>query len=246
MPLADLAYWNDYLRRTLACYDTSLLRQVVGSLCRPRNQWPVDELIERSLQAVDNPAVLDRRLQDLGAGARRALALIGHSRQPRWQVGQLVEMLVTLGESDGLKPIQDLLQAGLLHPELRLPAVEETNGRLKRPPARLKSFEQWLTASSDSSPAVFAHPAISARALGTDLGLPSCPGAVALGVVTVHEADGLEWLLRLAVLWQQAASSSLRRTQQRDFFKRDLDRLRGDPLLTGPSADAVGDVPDPG
>ena len=68
MPLADLAYWNDYLRRTLACYDTSLLRQVVGSLCRPRNQWPVDELIERSLQAVANPAVLDRRLQDLDAG----------------------------------------------------------------------------------------------------------------------------------------------------------------------------------
>src|SRR5262249_17605745 len=163
MPLADLAYWNEYLRRTLACYDTPVLRQVVGNLCRPRNQWPGEELIERSLHAVDNPAVVDRRLQDLDAGCRRALALIGHSRQPRWQVGQLVEMLVTLGERDGLKPIHDLLQAGLLCPELRLAAAEEADGRAKKSSARVKSFEQWLTASSDSGPLVFAHPAVSAR-----------------------------------------------------------------------------------
>jgi hypothetical protein len=60
------------------------------------------------------------------------------------------------------------------------------------------------------------------------------------------EADGLEWLLRLAVLWQQVAAGPLRRTQQGGFFKRDVERLGQDPLLTSPPADKLVDVPDPG
>jgi hypothetical protein len=242
----ELVYWNAHLRRTLACYDTSLLRQVAGNLCRPRNQWPAEELIERSLQAFDNPAVLDRRLSELDPASRMALALIGHSRQPRWPVGQLVEMLVTLGHADGLEPIRNLLEAGLLHPELPLPEVDEPAGRGKKAAPRVKTFEQWLSATAEVGPTVFAHPALTARALGADVEWPGCPDAVSVDNAPVQEADGLEWLLRLAVLWQQTASGPLRRTQQRDFFKRDLERLRGDPLLVSPPADAVGDIPDPG
>jgi hypothetical protein len=63
----------------------------------------------------------------------------------------------------------------------------------------------------------------------------------------VHESDGLQWPLRLAVLWQQvAANGALRRTQQGDFFKRDLDRLRGDALLTAAAPDELAAVPDAG
>ncbi len=62
----------------------------------------------------------------------------------------------------------------------------------------------------------------------------------------MQEADGLEWLLRMAVLWQQTTAAPLRRTQQGDFFKRDLDRLGQDPLLNGPPADCLADVPDLG
>src|SRR5205823_5393618 len=62
----------------------------------------------------------------------------------------------------------------------------------------------------------------------------------------VREADGLEWLLRLSVAWQQVAAAPPRRTQQGDFFKRDLDRLRGDPLLNAAAAESLGEVPDPG
>ena len=50
----------------------------------------------------------------------------------------------------------------------------------------------------------------------------------------------------MAVLWQQTATAPLRRTQQGDFFKRDLDRLGQDPLLNGPPADRLIDVPDMG
>src|SRR5262249_52173657 len=155
-------------------------------------------------------------------------ALIGHSRQARWTVGSLVELMVALGEADGLQPVMAVLEAGLLYPELIPLSSDEAELRSR---ARLKKFEQWLGASNGSrQPAVFAHPAASARAIGTNLGLPACPGAVALATGkaahAAQEADGLDWPLRLAVVWQLVAGAPLRRTQQGDFFKRDLDRLR--------------------
>src|SRR5207253_851122 len=59
-------------------------------------------------------------------------------------------------------------------------------------------------------------------------------------------ADGLELPLRLAGLWQQLVPAPLRRTQTGDFFKRDLDRLRSDPLLNAPPAQNLADLPDAG
>jgi hypothetical protein len=236
--------WNERLRDTLRAYDEPLLRQVASKLCKPRNQWPVEELIGRCLDTIVNPAVLDRRLKDLEPAGQLVLALIGHSRQPRWQVGNLMEMLVALGQADGLLPIQNLFEAGLLYPEY------SSNGK-----TRLRRFDQWLTHGSAAPLWVYAHPQVTARALSAGVDLPECPavtlegagkGRTASGGTSVHEADGLEWPLRLAVLWQQVAPAPLRRTQQRDFFKRDLDRLRGDPLLTAPPADNLSDVPDPG
>src|ERR1051326_2376153 len=118
MPLVEPASWSERLRQTLACYDEPLLRQVAAKLYRPRSQWPVDELIDRCLQTLDNAPVLDRRLQDLDPPARQLLALIGHSRQPTWPVGNLVEVLVMLGHADGLTPVRQLLEAGLLYPQI--------------------------------------------------------------------------------------------------------------------------------
>jgi hypothetical protein len=226
--------WTDQLRQTLHCYDEGLLRQVADRLCKPRNHWPVDELIDRCLAAVGNPAVVDRRLKELDESGRGLLSLIGHSRQPRWQVGNLVELSVALGNSDGLQAVQTLFEAGLLYPELA-------------PRSRIKQFDHWL--GKGNSLWAYVHPATGARMLEFDAHLPQCPGTVALSGSSrnqVHEADGLEWPLRLAVLWQQVAATPLRRTQQRNFFKRDLERLRNDPLLAGAAADHLGDLPDPG
>jgi hypothetical protein len=98
----------------------------------------------------------------------------------------------------------------------------------------LRDFERWLSDSA-RRPAVFAHPSITARALGEDLGLPDLSDSAIRNPQSAIESDGLEWFLRLAVLWQQTAAP-LRRTQQGGFFKRDLERLRGDPLLTATDA----------
>src|SRR5438128_7759083 len=95
-PLVTTERWNQQTRHTLKRYDEALLRQVAHRLCKPRNQWPVEELLDRVVSAFDNAAMLDRRLKDLPAACRQILAAIGQSRQPRWPVGSLVEILVSL------------------------------------------------------------------------------------------------------------------------------------------------------
>ena len=84
------------------------------------------------------------------------------------------------------------------------------------------------------------------RAIGEPLTWPEEPNLAVEASGPAQEADGLEWLLRLAIIWQQVAGAPLRRTQQRDFFKRDLDRLRADPLLSAPPSDSLLALPDLG
>jgi hypothetical protein len=233
MPLFDAAFWSDRLRRVFERYDDALLRRVAGRLYRPRNQWPKGDLIERSAATVSNAAVIDRRLADLRPEERKLLAFVGHSRQPRWKVGSLLELLTAVGHAEGTRPVLALFEAGLLYPEF---------GDHVAP---LRSFEQWLGQASATGFAVFAHPHVTARAVGENLGLPDCPGLVR-EAAAAHEADGLEWLLRLAIVWQQVLVAPLRQTQQGEFFKRDLDRLHSDALLNAPFPESPVAMPDAG
>src|ERR1043165_6923454 len=132
MPVTEATSWSDRLSRVLGSYEETLLRQVAARLVKPRNQWPVEELITRSVATVSNAAVVDRRLKDAGPAERRLLALIAHSRQPKWKLVHLLEMLAVLGHAEGVQPVLNLFQVGLLYPDL--PA--------EGPP--LRNFEQWL------------------------------------------------------------------------------------------------------
>ncbi len=234
IPSSDSAFWSDYLQRTLRCYDAPLLRQVAARLFRPRSQWPDEELIERSIATLSNTAAVDRRLQDLDPSHRRLLACIGHSRQPRWKLGNLLELLAALGTREGPEQIFRLFEAGLLYPDLLAAGF-----------SRLKSFKHWLGQASAAGFAVFALPNVMLRATAGDLGLPECP-SISTVAGSIHEADGLEWPLRLAAVWQQIAACPLRRTRQGEFFKRDLDRLRTDTLLNATPADNLAELPDTG
>ncbi len=114
MPHSDAAYWSELVRQTLERYDEALLRAVAARLIKPRNQWPVAELLDRCTDAVDNTVLLDRRLQELEPAARQLLALIARSRQPRWVLGNLVELVMALGHADGLQPVFDAaLETGI-------------------------------------------------------------------------------------------------------------------------------------
>jgi hypothetical protein len=234
--------WNYHTRHTLKRYDESLLRQLAHKLCKPRNQWPVDELLDRIVAAFDNAAMIDRRFKELPADCRRILCVIGHSRQTRWPLGSLVEILVALGADDGLAPLITLLESGLLLPEL-FPFGYDPEDEKITARSKLRNFDTWL-ARSDPMPMLLASPTVTKRVLNEDLGI-ECPTTVA-NETTVHEADGLDWPLRLAVLWQQVLGAPLRRTQQGDYFKRDYDRLQADPLLSSAPTEVLAPVPDPG
>ncbi len=236
MSARDASFWADKLERTLRRYDEELLRRVAVRLLRSRSHWPTDELIARCVATTSDVTVVERRLKDLERGERRLLAAIGQSRQPEWRLGNLVELMLALGEEDGLRPVLALLDAGLLYPSL-----PEQRGTRR---SGLRSFEHWLSFGGPEGLHVFAHPLAMTRAIGEDLGLESPETVSASGPAL--EGDGLDWPLRLAVLWQRLAEVPLRRTQQGEFFKRDADRLDNDPLLNAPSDEGLPALPDAG
>lgn len=227
----EIATWSGAVRATVAKYDLSLLRGVAGKLFRPRNQWPAEELIERLVAALSNAPLIDRRLSDLSPAARQALALASRGIVRNWRVGALVGLLASLNADATVDPIIELLEGGLLYPVLKT----DTECVL--------ALELWLAHSSVSSePRVVVPDPVAERARRLQLELPRL---VAIEVVKgSEEADGLDWLLRLAAVRQQLWRGGIRQTQQGAFFKRDYERLMGDPLLAAPAAGGT-EIPEP-
>lgn len=226
--------WSLRCRNALARYAEPLLRTVADKLVRPRAKQPVEELVEKAAATTTNAPVIDRRIKDQPPAARKALALVGLSRQPRWKVGHLLTMLSALDHNDGFAPVQALLEAGLLFPELDADA----------PP--VEDFATWLGREpfGTHNAVVFAHPGVAARARAEDLGLPDLSGHEP--PVSARQADGFEWPLRLAAVWQQVHGDPMRLTQGNTLFKRDLVRLQSDPVLAAPPVDQLTSVADPG
>lgn len=222
-------------RSTLECYDEPLLREVASRLAKPRNQWPVAELIRKCIEVLENPPVLDRRLAELPENAQRLLALIARSRQSEWPLGSLFELLLAFGESaetvGGV--VQDLFVAGFVQPVL------------PEGVRRFGSFGYWISTAAEQGPlGVFVPRCIASRATLPPTDFPDLAEADPLA--SPLTADGLEWLVRLGVLWQQALATPLRRTQGGGLFKRDVERLGQDPLLNLRSPEGLVDVPDQG
>jgi hypothetical protein len=231
-PTADP--WTDRARDALSRYAEPLLRDVAARLVKPRTPIPADELADRCAAALTNPPVIDRRIREQPDAARRLLALVAAGRRPAWRVGHFVTLLAALGHAEGLAPILSLLQAGLLHPEL------PPGGR------EFAAFESWLGSTGVLHATVFAHPAVAARARGEDLGLPDIGEPLGGLTPPTRQADGLDWPLRLAVIWQEVDQSPVRLTQADTLFKRDLTRLQTDAVLSAPAADQLAELPDAG
>src|SRR5262245_13034589 len=112
MPDAASDPWTARVERTLKRYDASVLRRAWEQPFRPRNQWPADELIQRCLASIENVAVVDRRLAAIDTSGRKLLKMMAHSRQSRWGLGNLVELIATLDSSVDIQPILALLENG--------------------------------------------------------------------------------------------------------------------------------------
>src|SRR5262249_10689633 len=132
----------------------------------------------------------------------------------------------------GIAAVRELLDAGFLYPQ--------SAGRT----SQLASISTWLNPAPSQALSVVVVPLAAARARGEDLGLAPLPHDD-LGAATPQDADGFEWLIRLAVVWQFVREGSLRRTQQGGLFKRDLDRLQEHPILSAAPAESIGPLPAP-
>ena len=225
-PLLENEVWSQRVRDTLSRYADPLIRDVVAKLVKPRTTLPADELVDRCFNTLLNPPGIDRRIKDLPDAARKTLTLIGLSRRPTWKVGHLIMMLASVGHTDGFGPILTLLEMGLLCPELSAKT------------ATIEFFESWLGEMGTLEAKVFVHPNVAARARTEDLGLPQLPSEL-LGAATPRFADGLDWLLRLCLVWQQVEESPVRLTQTNTLFKRDLGRFQTDEVLTTAAPDEL-------
>ncbi len=223
---------DESVQSSLARYDEALLRAVAARLFKPRSQWPFDELVTRAAETLTNLPVIDRRLKELPPSGRALLAAIGISRRCKWRVGQLLELLATLGHAEGLAPILTLLDAGMV-----VPILPDSI-------ATLRNWEAWLGATPAMATLV-VPPIVAERAIREGTGLPQLPSK-RFDAKAIHSADGLAWPLRLGVLWQQLHAVPIRLTQADALFKRDQLRLQADPLLTAPLIDHLAETPDVG
>lgn len=224
--------WSLICREALSRYSEPLLRDVADKLVRTRTKLPADELLDKAAATFTNAPVIDRRIKDQPPASRKLLAFIGISRQPRWKVGHLITLLATLDYNEGFTPVQTLLETGLLFPEI----VGEP----------ISDFTAWYGAAGTLSAVVFAHPGVASRARKEDLGLPSLSGGLEPPAVPARQADGLEWPLRLAAAWQQVHADAVRLTQGKTLFKRDLQRLQTDAVLSAAPVDQIVPIADAG
>lgn len=222
-------------------YSEALLRSVAGNTLKPRQKLSAQELREKLLTWHTNPPQVDRRLRDLSATARTLLALMHIGKRTQWRVGTLLELISCLhGQGadtlavDGLKVIEELFEQGMLIPV--------ANGTKKK----LASFEDWLGQGPMHQFLVWAPPEILARVAGDFGVLPDVETVSTEVTGTAKASDGLEWFLRLGVVWQNMHDSPARLTQQGAFFKRDQDRLNEDVLLNQPLHDQPVAIPQMG
>jgi hypothetical protein len=148
-------------------------------------------------------------------------------------VGHLITLLAAIDHAEGFTPVQTLLETGLLFPELDP----------QSPP--LPDFTTWLGQVGANNAVVFTHPTVAARARGEDLGLPDLANPDN-EIGNARQADGLEWPLRLAAVWQQVHADAVRLTQGNTLFKRDLVRFQCDAVLSSALVEQLAPIADAG
>lgn len=180
--------------------------------------------------ALDDPERVARALNELGPGPRLLLSLFALGESSCWPAAVLARMLRILG-LEIEETVAPLLRLGLLTPRFGSPTGPEADGR----------HVESLGSHSDFE--LLTHPTVLSASRTI---LPPGAGPPAITRVRqVRQADGLEPILRLAVLWQRVNETPLRRTQQGPLFKRDRERLESDSALVGPIADSFIPIADP-
>lgn len=212
------------VHQTLTRYSETLLRRVADNLVKPRTKLDSSELIDRCIAAIENAALVDRRIRDLSPGPQAVLAAIARSRQANWKAGHLIALAAALGHAEGFTTVAELLSAGLLFPaDSVLPIVD---------------FDSWFAASGGLHASCSVPQSVANRAAASPLPVPALPSE--RSAVPFRHADGLDWPLRLAAARQRVEADPVRMTRSGSLYKKDQSRFEADPVLNIPN------VPDSG
>lgn len=222
MTLPPSDAWREVVRGYLEENPESALQQVAKSLFPPRSKGTREELIERTLEALSEPAVIDRRLKTLSDDAKRALAVLRYADDGRWSTRLFVPTMACLTEFSPSGSLVELAEAGFLF--LAIPPRSRVDDRLIVQEENFYVPPPVLARTRELFPPFEIEP--SARPAGP-----------------ARESDGLEWPLRLAATHQFLSEGALRRTQGGSLYKRDSDRLRAHPVLSAELADTVAPTP---
>jgi hypothetical protein len=179
-------------------------------------------------EELDSPLVVATQLAGLKAASRLALGLLALCDASAWRVDGLWHSLATLG-ADPRSVILELLERGLL-------ALEGT-GDLQP----IDDFPRWIIPGPAASLLVRAHPSVLQ---GVRITRPEGTLVPVSGPVSqIRDPDGLEPIIRLAAIWQRVGIEPLRQTQQGTLYKRDMERIEGDPVFSGAVIDALETLP---
>ncbi len=223
-PVAPLTAYRDALKR----YDGALLAGIartLGMADAPSGRvtlaaWVADHLTEHR--------AVERLVPGLPSASRLALTVMGVTETTTWSCQAMAHAMLCLGVSLHEAAVP-LVSQGLF-------ALALEGGTIVR------DLEALLEGSGVTGSLLIVHPSAlaGARTVRPEGEPPPRSGPVR----QVRESDGLEPILRMAVVWQRVADAPLRQTQQGTLYKRDRDRLEDDPVIAGPIADALEPLPD--
>jgi hypothetical protein len=225
-PAAPRVAYGDALRR----YDGALLAGIARALGLTDPPSGRTALADRVSEHLGEYRGAERLVPAVPPAARLAMTLLAVTESTSWSSQAMAHALACLGV-ELVEAVGPLVGLGLL-------AIAPEGGAVVRDPLA------ELEASGRPGSILVAHPSAVAAARTAR---PEGAGLPLAGPVRqVREADGLEPILRMAVVWQRVADAPLRQTQQGTLYKRDRDRVEDDPVVAGPIADAIEPLPDMG
>jgi hypothetical protein len=222
----------DAYRAALRVYPAWLARSIASAVGVPENTPRTAAISAVVAERLGEPRTAERLLNGLPIGSRLAMSLFALSETASWPFQGLAHALRCLGV-EPLPAVRALLDLGLLA------AWDE---QALEPP----DFDRLLTRPDQSGPGLTlrAHPGVLSASRTVLPGGPERPKAYEGAVRQERETDGLEPIVRMAVVWQRVSEAPLRQTQLGTFYKRDRERLEDDPTVAGPIADALEPLPD--
>lgn len=220
-------------RSTLSRYSPSVLRGIRDHLELQVSARSPSHLVKAIEEYLHEPTHRTVALNDLPSELRPVLGLLPYVPAAGWRMEEMREVLRYVGCTVPEKAIRALLSLGFL--ALHAPSWQVET---------LRHFDLALNGWEGEQLSVLAHPAL-AHQFTTALFGPTKRGVIR-SARNARESDGLEFPLRIAVLWERIAQSPLRLTQDFALFKRDNERLCSDPVLTSSMFDELVSLEDVG